>query len=52
MKSHRDPDMVYQQIKDIGVQDISMEVIGSKEAMISEGEDCVMFVRRHHRSLH
>jgi len=37
MKSHRDPDTVYQQIKDIGVQDISMEVIGSKEAMISEG---------------
>ena len=28
MKSGRDPEDVYQEIKDIGVQDISMEVVG------------------------
>ena len=29
---------MYQEIKDIGLTDISMEVIGSKENMISEGK--------------
>lgn len=36
-KSHRNPLEVYQQIKDIGVQDISMEVMGSAKEMIAEG---------------
>lgn len=37
MKSHRDPDTVYQQIKDIGVPDISMEVMGNMTEMLEEG---------------
>ena len=36
-KSGRNPEKVYQEIKDIGVIDISMEVIGDKLNMISEG---------------
>ena len=37
-KSGRNHEDVYQEIKDIGLTDISMEVIGSKENMISEGK--------------
>ena len=37
-KSGRNPEIVYQEIKDIGIQDISMEVIGDKFNMISEGK--------------
>ena len=37
-KSGRNHEEVYQEIKDIGLNDISMEVIGSKENMISEGK--------------
>jgi len=37
MKSGRDPEDVYQEIKDIGVKDISMEVVGSSSEMIVEG---------------
>jgi len=37
MKSRRDPEDVYQEIKDIGVQDISMEVVGSDLEMYDEG---------------
>jgi transaldolase len=40
-KSGRDPEVVYQEIKDSGVQDISMEVIGDKFNMISEGKRLV-----------
>jgi transaldolase len=36
MKSGRDPEEVYQEIKDIGVQDISMEVMGDAQTMLSE----------------
>ena len=36
-KSGHKHEEVYQELKDIGVNDISMEVIGSKENMISEG---------------
>ena len=36
-KSGRKHEEVYQEFKDIGLKDISMEVIGSKENMISEG---------------
>ena len=36
MKSGRDPEEVYQEIKDIGVKDISMEVMGDAETMFSE----------------
>ena len=37
MKSGKVPDDVYQEIKDIGVRDISMEVVGNAEEMIAEG---------------
>jgi transaldolase len=37
MKSGKNPENVYQKIKDIGVQDISMEVIGSDLEMYDEG---------------
>ena len=37
MKSGRDPEEVYQEIKDIGVPDISMEVVGSYTDMLDEG---------------
>ena len=37
-KSGRNHEDVYQEIKDIGLTDISMEVIGSKDNMISEGK--------------
>ena len=36
MKSGRDPEDVYQEIKDIGVQDISMEVMGDAQDMLDE----------------
>ena len=36
-KSGRNHEDVYQEIKDIGLTDISMEVIGSSQNMISEG---------------
>ena len=36
MKSGRDPEEVYQEIKDIGVKDISMEVMGDAETMKDE----------------
>ena len=37
-KSGRKHEEVYEELKDIGIPDISMEVIGSKENMISEGK--------------
>ncbi len=37
-KSGRKHEEVYQELKDIGITDISMEVIGNKENMISEGK--------------
>ena len=37
-KSGRNHEEVYQEIKDIGIDDISMEVIGSSQNMISEGK--------------
>ena len=36
-KSGRDPEAVYQEIKDMGVQDISMEVVGDAQTMLDEG---------------
>ena len=36
-KSGRDPEEVYQEIKDMGVQDISMEVVGDAQIMLDEG---------------
>ena len=36
-KAGRDPDEVYQFIKDVGVKDISMEVMGSAQEMLNEG---------------
>ena len=37
MKSGRKPEEVYQEIIEIGVQDISMEVVGDKDEMLWEG---------------
>jgi len=37
-KSGRDPIEVYQELKDLGVPDISMEVVGTAEEMIQEGK--------------
>jgi len=37
MKAGKKPEDVYQQIKDIGVKDISMEVVGNFEEMYAEG---------------
>ena len=37
MKSGRNPEDVYEDIRDIGVKDISMEVIGNADDMIAEG---------------
>ena len=37
LKSGRNPEEVYQEIKDIGVKDISMEVMGTADEMYEEG---------------
>ena len=37
-KSGRDPLEVYQELKDLGIKDISMEVVGTAEEMIQEGK--------------
>ena len=37
MKSGRHPEQVYQDLKDLGVTDISMEVVGDAECMINDG---------------
>ena len=37
-KSGRNHEEVYQEFKDIGIQDISMEVMGNKDNMVSEGK--------------
>ena len=37
MKSGRDPEEVYKEIADIGVKDISMEVVGGFQEMVKEG---------------
>jgi len=37
MKAGKKPEDVYQQIKDIGVKDISMEVVGNFDEMYAEG---------------
>ena len=37
-KSGRDPLEVYQELKDLGVPDISMEVVGDADEMIQEGK--------------
>ena len=37
MRSGRDPEDVYQEIQDIGIPDISMEVVGDSNQMIEEG---------------
>ena len=41
MRSGRKPDDVYQEIKDIGLLDISMEVVGTGFQMIEEGKRLV-----------
>ena len=37
-KSRRDPLEVYQELKDLGISDISMEVVGDADEMIEEGK--------------
>ena len=37
MKSGRDPDDVYQELINLGVPDVSMEVVGDSDEMIQEG---------------
>ena len=37
MKSGKNPDDVYQELKDLGVNDLSMEVVGNDWLMIEEG---------------
>ena len=37
MKSGRDPEQVYQELIDLGIPDISMEVVGTGEEMVAEG---------------
>jgi len=37
MKSGRDPEKVYEELQDLGIPDISMEVVGTREQMTSEG---------------
>ena len=37
MRSGRDPEEVYQEIEDIGLRDISMEVMGDSNEMVEEG---------------
>ena len=37
MKSGRNPEDVYQELKDLGVPDISMEVMGTADEMFEEG---------------
>ena len=37
-KSGRDPLEVYQELKDLGISDISMEVVGTADEMIQEGK--------------
>ena len=36
-KSGRDPEVVYQELIDMGVTDVSMEVVGDDEIMLAEG---------------
>ena len=38
MKSGRDPETVYKELIDMGVPDISMEVVGNRKEMYREGE--------------
>ena len=40
-KSGRDPEEVYEEIKDIGIPDISMEVVGTGDEMVAEGRRLV-----------
>ena len=39
MKSGRDPVEVYEELKEIGLQDISMEVVGTGDEMLAEGRN-------------
>jgi transaldolase len=37
MKSGRDPEVVYQELIDMGLKDVSMEVVGNRKEMYEEG---------------
>ena len=56
MKSGRDPEKVYEELRDMGIKDISMEVVGTQEEMVSEGlrlaekfGDCCTVIALHSR---
>jgi len=51
MKSGRDPEVVYQELIDLGVPDISMEVVGSGEEMASEGRRLVKKFGKEHTTI-
>ncbi len=36
LKSGRDPEKVYEELRDLGIKDISMDVVGTQEQMTSE----------------
>ena len=46
MKSGRDPVEVYEELKEIGLQDISMEVVGTGDEMLAEGRNLAAKVGR------
>ena len=37
LKNGEDPEVVYQKLVDLGIPDISMEVVGTAEEMVAEG---------------
>ena len=51
MKSGRDPEEVYQELIDLGVPDISMEVVGSDEIMLAEGRRLIKKFGKDHATI-
>ena len=51
MKSGRNPEDVYQELIDLGIPDISMEVVGSDEIMLAEGHRLVKKFGKDHTTI-
>ena len=51
MKSGRNPEDVYQELIDLGIPDISMEVVGTGEEMTSEGSRLVKKFGKDHTTI-
>ena len=49
-KSGRDPEDVYQELIDMGITDVSMEVVGNDEIMLAEGRRLAISLVRMQRS--